>query len=294
MALETIVVGLDGSTCSRNALRWARALATRTGARIEAVMTWDYPLLSVLPLVGVPVAPPDAMQEATEAARAELVADTTDGVDIECIAVQGSAAKVLAEMSGRVDLVVVGSEGEGAGDTASLGSTTRSVAVRADSSVAVIRADAAPLPEGASVLVAVDGSQRSVEALAWALEFLPADVTIEAVHSHDESVLDEVTLDDPIVVELTERAQAVADAAVAAAVEQAVAAGVADAADRVTAVVLAGDPRTTVLDRAADADLFLVGARGHTGLAGILLGSFATYALDRAMVPFVIGRPDPS
>jgi Universal stress protein family len=38
-----IVVGVDGSEGSRNALRWAARQATYTGAALEAVIGWEYP-----------------------------------------------------------------------------------------------------------------------------------------------------------------------------------------------------------------------------------------------------------
>ena len=37
-----IVVGVDGSASSKNALRWAAHQAEMTGARVEAVVAWAY------------------------------------------------------------------------------------------------------------------------------------------------------------------------------------------------------------------------------------------------------------
>ena len=36
-----IVVGVDGSEASKDALRWAIAQAERTGMSVEAIMTWE-------------------------------------------------------------------------------------------------------------------------------------------------------------------------------------------------------------------------------------------------------------
>jgi nucleotide-binding universal stress UspA family protein len=38
-----IVVGIDGSEGSHNALRWAARQAAYTGATVEAVIGWQYP-----------------------------------------------------------------------------------------------------------------------------------------------------------------------------------------------------------------------------------------------------------
>lgn len=46
------------------------------------------------------------------------------------------------------------------------------------------------------------------------------------------------------------------------------------------------DPRTALLDETCD--VIVVGARGHSGLAGLLLGSTADYVARHAKVPVVI------
>ena len=40
-----IVVGVDGSPQSQQALRWSAHLAEMLGARLEAVTAWDYPAI---------------------------------------------------------------------------------------------------------------------------------------------------------------------------------------------------------------------------------------------------------
>jgi nucleotide-binding universal stress UspA family protein len=40
-----IVVGIDGSEGSRDALRWAARQGTLTGASLDVVMTWEVPVL---------------------------------------------------------------------------------------------------------------------------------------------------------------------------------------------------------------------------------------------------------
>ena len=40
-----IVVGVDGSPQSRQALQWSARLGQMLGARLEAVTAWDYPAI---------------------------------------------------------------------------------------------------------------------------------------------------------------------------------------------------------------------------------------------------------
>ena len=47
-----IVVGADGSAGSVPALRWAWREALAHGGSVDAVSTWEHPLLAVLPPVG--------------------------------------------------------------------------------------------------------------------------------------------------------------------------------------------------------------------------------------------------
>ena len=42
------VVGVDGSDCSKDALRWAARQAELTGATLEAIIAWHYPTFSGL------------------------------------------------------------------------------------------------------------------------------------------------------------------------------------------------------------------------------------------------------
>lgn len=42
MKQPVIVVGVDGSPASREALRWALKEATRSGARVEAMLAWQH------------------------------------------------------------------------------------------------------------------------------------------------------------------------------------------------------------------------------------------------------------
>ena len=101
---KTIVVGLDTSAGSAAAMAWALDLVAGTGTRVVPVHAWQYPALCLLPFpAGLPVPPPEAMQDDAEARAGRLVASTCPpdggvvGVDVaEPTVREGSAARVLS------------------------------------------------------------------------------------------------------------------------------------------------------------------------------------------------------
>lgn len=52
-----------------------------------------------------------------------------------------------------------------------------------------------------------------------------------------------------------------------------------------------GNPATVLLDAATDADLLVVGSRGHGGFTGLLLGSVSGQCAHHARCPVAIVRP---
>lgn len=59
---------------------------------------------------------------------------------------------------------------------------------------------------------------------------------------------------------------------------------------RVTEVVVAGHPAQRLIDEAEDADLLVVGSRGHGGFAGMLLGSVSQSVLTHSTRPVAVVR----
>jgi nucleotide-binding universal stress UspA family protein len=55
-------------------------------------------------------------------------------------------------------------------------------------------------------------------------------------------------------------------------------------------VAVEGPPARTLLDAARDADLVVVGSRGHGGFTGLLLGSVSLHVAQHAPCPTVICR----
>lgn len=106
-----IVVGVDGSESSKQALRWAARLAATDGSRIEAVTAWDYPPSFNAP-VDVDWRPDiDAQTVLTETLDEVFGDDRPEG--LEPVVVHGPARTELIEASRGASLLVVGSRGHG-------------------------------------------------------------------------------------------------------------------------------------------------------------------------------------
>jgi nucleotide-binding universal stress UspA family protein len=141
-----IVVGVDGSTSSRAALAWAVRQADMTGAEVDAVIAWHYPVM----VGGVPFAPIGALDTADYGDfAAKVLSDAVseivepDGrVKVSLTVRQGIAAQVLLEASDGADLLVVGSRGHGGFTEALLGSVSQACVHHARCPVVIIRAPA--------------------------------------------------------------------------------------------------------------------------------------------------------
>lgn len=133
-----IVVGIDGSESSKDALRWAATQAKQTGAQLHAVAAWQLPS-------GYGWAPD--LSGADFAAEAQKELDQTvaqvlggdHGVSVVARVAEGHAATVLIEASRGADLLVVGSRGHGAFTGMLLGSVSQHCAQHAACPVVIVR-----------------------------------------------------------------------------------------------------------------------------------------------------------
>jgi nucleotide-binding universal stress UspA family protein len=135
-----IVVGVDGSASSLDALAWAARQAALTSAGLEVVMTWEWPD-SYGWAVPVPddFDPESTVRRTLEDALAPVRA-ASPGLPIEEKVVNGHPAPVLVEASKDADLLVVGSRGHGEFVGMLLGSVSEYCAGHAQCPVLVHRA----------------------------------------------------------------------------------------------------------------------------------------------------------
>ncbi|MGO8960475.1 MAG: universal stress protein [Streptosporangiaceae bacterium] len=139
-----IVVGVDGSPSSRAALGWAVRQAELTGASIDAVTAWHYPVM-VGGYAWAPVSVLDEWADFAAIAATELnnAISQTVGPDspvkISTTVREGNAAQVLLEAADGADLLVVGSRGHGGFAGALLGSVSQHCAHHAPCPLVIIR-----------------------------------------------------------------------------------------------------------------------------------------------------------
>jgi nucleotide-binding universal stress UspA family protein len=143
MKISRVVVGVDGSPESRQALRWAAEEAQRYHAILVAVMAWHYPAIAYVPMATGGLTPSGAMQAATEMALAQVVVDelgSAPKVRVEQIAPWSSASQALIDQMAPETLLVIGRRGRSMMRDILLGSTSRSALHHATCPVAVLRA----------------------------------------------------------------------------------------------------------------------------------------------------------
>ncbi|GIJ27078.1 universal stress protein [Micromonospora qiuiae] len=137
-----VVVGVDGSELSRQAVGFAFEEAARRDTELIAVHAWLYPTPAgpgdILPLVY----DLDAFQEQEERVLAESVAEWSGRypeVTVQQRLVRGSPGRALVEQSRTAQLVVVGARGRGPLGGLLLGSVSHAVLHHAESPVAIVR-----------------------------------------------------------------------------------------------------------------------------------------------------------
>ncbi|GHB39308.1 universal stress protein [Streptomyces viridiviolaceus] len=140
---DRIVVGVDGSDSSKQALRWAVRQAELTLGAVEAVTAWDFPQFHG----ALGWLPPSSSDEAAVEGRAReelaaAVAETVGSqppVEVRAEARYGTPASVLLNASHGASLLVVGSRGLGGFAGLLLGSVAQHCVQHAACPVVVVR-----------------------------------------------------------------------------------------------------------------------------------------------------------
>jgi nucleotide-binding universal stress UspA family protein len=141
--------------------------------------------------------------------------------------------------------------------------------------------------EGQLVVVGVDGSAESVAALNWAAAYAAATAArVRAVMAwHYPAAVGPApagvapaAITDEVRQHVAEAlAKVVAEAAVSSEIQQQIG---------------YGHPAQVLVDQSADADLLVVGHRGHGAFAGMLVGSVSIHCVMHAHCPVVVVRSD--
>jgi len=113
----TIVVGVDGSESSADAVRWALDEARKRGAEVHVVTAWHTdppPMEGPPPMVGIPYRAKEAAlaeQQAQQDKVMDAVRDATEGVTVHRHMVGQWPPRALVHISADADLLVLGRHG---------------------------------------------------------------------------------------------------------------------------------------------------------------------------------------
>jgi nucleotide-binding universal stress UspA family protein len=281
-----VLVGTDGSACAQQALTWAAADAAARGTRLTVATVVDLPLLADVPVTVQLLE--DAARSGrtvaeTAATRARAMSPAT-AVDTR-VATGSAAAELLRLATGAVE-VVVGSRGAGGFTALLLGSVGCQVAAHADRPVVVVRGVAGT---GGPVVVGVDGSDHSEIALEYGFDYadrhrLP--LLAVRVDTPDVFMYPMVPAPYPVPQELARiRAE------ITVATDQLVARWAAKYPGvRVDSAVRDGQAAEQLMEASREAELLVVGSRGHGRLAGMVLGSVSQAAVRHAHCPVAVVR----
>ncbi|GAA1227726.1 universal stress protein [Kitasatospora nipponensis] len=134
-----IVVGVDGSPSSIDALRWAVDQARTRSAVVEAVTAWQHPVSTGWT---VPFEADEDLAAVMRKVLDDAIARTTDPqgqVEIRPRVVQGGTVSSLLEAARGAELLVVGSRGHGGFVGALLGSVSGHCVQHTPCPVVVVR-----------------------------------------------------------------------------------------------------------------------------------------------------------
>jgi nucleotide-binding universal stress UspA family protein len=307
--MDRIVVGVDGSAPSITAVKWAATEAWLRGAELQVLFAYQtaVPGADFGESVSFQRAADEQAAAVVEAAvaQARAVAGT---LAVSGTAVRGYPARALLKAADRADdgtaadraaLLVVGNRGRGGFQGLLSGSVSAQVATHAPGPVVVVRgrADAATGP----IVVGVDGSPASQIAVNAAVReaALGRRSVIEMVTTYPGPALAwtgspssgvATDVDDPpgpydparLHAELRLQQQRLLTAARLSHPE------LPDVL--VEEQVVEGGAAAVLIEKSRQARLVVVGARGHGGFEGLLLGSVGLELVQHADCPVLIAR----
>jgi nucleotide-binding universal stress UspA family protein len=282
-----LLLATDGSISAEHALQFVRQETWPANSTVRVVTVLDEVAMDEAAMtVGNPwsVIPPvvsDRLKDLARSAASTTLEHATERLAatlaVEVATLPGRPAHAIADEARRwdADAIVIGSRGHGAISSMVLGSVSDEVIDLADRPVLIVRGD-----QVRGVVVGVDGSSGADRALDLVLDW-PA---FRATPIHVVSVAPSLypwwvglataggVTTVPQVVASDEAARAAEADLVDAAVGRLTRAGY-----RATGTVRTGDAADQLIKAATatGSDLIVVGTRGRTGLARLVLGSVA-------------------
>jgi len=291
-----ITVGVDGSAGSTAAVTWAAKLASRRHLQLKIVHGLQVAGLyygggmtgaGVATLFAAVQADGERAIADARALAASIDKDLVIGTELP----NDPPVPMLIEESRHARLLVVGRTGSGGFADMLVGGTAASVVSHAHCPVAVVRGrrESADVPETGPVVVGVDGSPNSEQAIAVAFEEASQrGVPLVAVHAWNDITYEDTRGTARILTQpesLEEGEQRLLTERLAGWQEK--------YPDVEIGRNLVRDrPRHALLEESKTAQLVVVGSRGRGGFTGMVLGSTSQALVQHAQCPVLVVRPE--
>ncbi|MCO1656336.1 universal stress protein [Pseudonocardia humida] len=284
-----VVVGIDGSESALAAARWGAVEARRRNAplRLVTAFAWtrNRDLVAGAPELGEQYRSDLRVHAERQLADAVAVAErTVPDRPVDGSVVVGSPIGALGEEARHAQLLVLGSRGRGGLTGLLIGSVAVALAPKAACPVVVVRGEDREPGNSAPVVLGVDDSPAGDAAIAFAFEAAAArGAPLVAVHAWLEHIYD------------AQIALMVDAAGTEEQVRSTLARRLAGWTQKYPTVPLTLDvardaPARALVERSRDAQLVVVGSRGHGNLAGLVLGSVSHALLQHSHCPVAVVR----
>ena len=292
---DIVVVAVDGSPASHNAVRWAANTANKRGIPLRLASSYTMPQF----LYAEGMVPPQELfddlqaetMEKIDEARA-IAHEVAPEIKIGHTIAEGSPIDMLLEMAKESTMIVMGSRGLGGLSGMVMGSVSAAVVSHATCPVVVVREDNVvnESTKYGPVVVGVDGSDVSQKATEIA--FAEADARgaeLVAVHTWmdmqvqaslaglsaaqqqwEEVEREQIEMLTERLAPLTEKYPDV----------------------QVRKVITRDRPVRALVENSEGSQLLVVGSHGRGGFKGMLLGSTSRALLQSAPCPMMVVRPD--
>lgn len=285
--MSAIVVGVEGSRSSYDALAWAARTAAARGVELVLVHAVSSPMSGYeITFDEVLEARGHELLDAEIARAREILPELSVRGELA----RSSPARALTEWSEHAELLVIGSHRPGPVERALAGSRTYQIVAGAFCPTVVAGpGSVAAMDAGRGVVVGTDGSDEGRLAVtAAADEARRTGQPLELVHAWTQPgmLVPMGYLAGGFAEQMAESSQQVLDEAVAALAES--------HPDVVVHPHLVPErPATALLELAREATLLVVGSRGLHGVTRMLLGSVSHTIVQRATCPVLVVREHP-
>jgi nucleotide-binding universal stress UspA family protein len=284
-----VVAGVDGSSTSERALAWAAVEAMERGVSLEIVHAWQMPFLGELPdpVVLEPIPYEGAAQRLLDAA-VERVHQLQRSLWVEPRLVRGDGAGALLDASAAASMLVLGSHGRGWLGSALVGSVSQQCVTHAQVPVVVVPAHGDTDTHQGRIVVGIDGSEGSYAALHFAAdEAARRHARLDVVHArHNPEHLG--PLGAPIWADGASAEKASNELLERMARPFRAGSATHPGPSSIERLSVEGDASRVLVECARGADLLVVGARGHGGFTGLLLGSVSLRCLHHTPCPIAV------